>query len=433
MRSRMNLAVLLVLSISLLLVSQVAWAWSSGHTWIRRWALERLPEWQEAYFGQENPKALAADYVSLQDLHAGGQRPDLDPYCKVPRGRVSLHDVNPPGATLAAMQYYLERICGLLRAGKHDEAMKFTGVLCHWCEDPGSLSAHSSPVDETTLRRLVPPPAEFRGKHYLFGDGWIGLEKNVGLEDTRYTPKLLGSTISQAASRMTHLQRVLQRHAEGLLVRAILARIDGDQEQFDAAVGDALSYNARFVADIVFTIGCLAAERMDPRAVEELREQRLTKWLPDGAQSSSRPYNRIPFLVGQSMDERRGLHSLQLPGPKGLDEVAFGIGMGAPANLSYTLATGGAYDQFTARVGIHPKAGLKGRIVFVVNVNGSEVARTQPITSGQLPAHVKVRLPDTPIVRIKLMTIAVADSPETHNLAVWAEPTLIQASEDVDK
>lgn len=433
MKSATNPAVLPALGISLLLIAQPALAWSGGHKWIRHWAVQRLPEWQSEYFGEKNLTALAADYTSLQDFHAGRRRPDLDRYCKVPGAHVSLHDVNAPGPTLAAVQYYLERICGLLRAGKHDEAMKFAGVLCHWCEDPGSLSAHSSPVGEATLRRLIPPPAEFQGMHYLFGDGWIGLEKNVGLDDTRYTPTLLGSTIPQAASRITHLQRLLQRHAEGLLVRAILARVDGDEERFDAAVGKALSYNARFIADILFTIGCLAEKRTDPKAVEQLSRQPLTQWLPDRAESTSRPYNRIGFLVDQSMDARRGLHRLQLPGPDGPVQVAFGLGMGAPAKLHYTLATAGVYDEFVARVGVHPKAGPKGKIVFAISANGAEVARTRPIASGQPPVHVRARLPDEPIVQLTLITIPVADSAETHNLAVWAEPTLIQAGEDVDE
>ncbi len=223
-----------------LLIPEPCWAWGGAHRYIRRWAVQRLPDQQAAFVGAAALARLHEKYTSLQDTHAGGNAPHLDPYCMVPGVRLSLHDVNPPGPTRAGMEWYFERIIEHLRKGRNDadhldRAMKYLGVLCHWCEDPGSLSAHSSPVSEHVLRQLIPPPRELQNRNYLYGYGWIGLEANVGLEDPDYQPELIGGTVSQAAARLTHLQQRLQRHSAGLIVPAILAKVQNDTERFEAA------------------------------------------------------------------------------------------------------------------------------------------------------------------------------------------------------
>lgn len=106
------------------------------------------------------------------------------------------------------MRWYLDRIQAELAAGNGDEAMKYLGVLCHWNEDPGSLSAHSSPVSEQLLRELIPPRDDQQNKNYLFGAGSIGNERNVGLDGLSYQPRLLGKDIAEAAVQITHHQEL---------------------------------------------------------------------------------------------------------------------------------------------------------------------------------------------------------------------------------
>ena len=402
-------------------------AWSSAHRWIRQWAIERLPQWQIDHIGQAHLASLATKYTSLQDAHAGGRRADLDPYCIVPDQPLSLHDVNDLEPTLAGMAWYLERTIVHLRVRESDEAMKYLGVLCHWCEDPGSPGAHSSPVSEATLRVLLPPPRSFENRNYLYGAGWIGLEKNVGLDDRSYQPRLIGRDIAETAARLTHMQRLLMVRNGGFIVPAIIGRIEDDVARLDAAIGDALSYNARLVADIIYTVACLAAQRVDSQEVESLNRQPLTDWVSDyRGGGTSHPYYVVPFLKNQAMDAERRLHPLKLTDDDGEREVKYGLGMGTPFKLTYTLANNGCYEQFVTDVGLHPTAGDEAGIVFAVLIDGNEVARTNIITTDQPAQRITVPLPKHVVVQITLVTIAAEGSTATHNLCVWGEPHLLR-------
>lgn len=408
------------------LAPQVAGAWGQGHGWIRSWAVGRLPAWQTEAFGPARLAALTTKYLGPQDAYAGGKHPELAPYCTPPDVRVSLHDVNPPEETLLAIQWYLEQICRNWQAGRHDEAMTYLGVLCHWCEDPGSLSAHSSPVDEATLRQLLPPPATLENRNYLYGAGWIGLEKNVGLDDVAYRPQLLGRTIQEAAVLITREQRVVQRHAAGLIVPALMGRMEDDSTRLDAAIGATLNRTARFVADVLYTAGCLARGRVDPAEAQLLSRQQLTRWVAEPVRTrAAHPYYVVSYLVGQSLDARRALHPLQLPGVQGPEPVAFGVGMGTPCRLEYALALGGVYRQFTARVGLHPTAGRKGKVLFAVKLDGRPMARAT-LAAGEKPAELAVPLPEQPAIRLTLEATAAVESEPSDNLAVWAEPSLLR-------
>ncbi|MEN6498021.1 MAG: NPCBM/NEW2 domain-containing protein [Thermoguttaceae bacterium] len=425
-RHRVPCLLVLLAGSILALAPQVAGAWGRGHGWIRVWAVGRLPARQTEAFGPERLAALTTKYLGIQDAYAGGKHPELAPYCTVPDVRVSLHDVNPPEATFHAVQWYLEQVCRNWQAGQHDEAMKYLGVLCHWCEDPGSLSAHSSPVDEATLRQLIPPPASLENHNYLYGAGWIGLEKNVGLDDLAYRPQLLGGTIREAAALITREQRAVQRHAAGLIVPALLGRLEDDPKRLDAAIGATLNRTARFVADVLYTAGCLAQGSVDPGEAQSLSRQQLTRWIAEPVRTrASQPYYVVSHLVGQSLDARRALHPLQLPGAQGPEPVAFGWGMGTPCRLEYALALGGVYKRFTARVGLHPTAGPKGKVVFSVKLDGRPTGCVT-LAAGQMPAPLAVSLPEQPVIRLTLEAKAEAGSEPSDNLAVWAEPWLLR-------
>ena len=56
-----------------------AFAWGKGHRLIRLWAVARQPQWQRQLVGQQSLDRLCNDYTSLQDKHAGGKSPELDP------------------------------------------------------------------------------------------------------------------------------------------------------------------------------------------------------------------------------------------------------------------------------------------------------------------------------------------------------------------
>jgi hypothetical protein len=397
--------------------------------------VERLPDDQAAFVGASALASLHERYTSLQDTHAGGNAPHLDPYCIVPGVRLSLHDVNPPGPTRAGMEWYFERIVEQFRAGRDDaarldEAMKFLGVLCHWCEDPGSLSAHSSPVSEHVLRQLIPPPLEMQNRNYLFGYGWIGLEANLGLDDTDYQPQLIGGTVPQAAARLTHLQQQLKRHSAGLIVPAILGKVENDAQRYEAAVGKAVRYNAELIADVIYTAMFLAMQDEaagEPPETAHVRELPLIEFLPDtGAGSTRHPYYVVPYLVNQSMDGRRALHPLEIAGGGQTHKPATGYGMGVPHTLLFTLALGGEYHEFRTKVGLTPQAGEHASVTFEVLIDGEPAAKAGPIRPGDAAQQLQVALPPEPVFKLELRTTTDNTEYPLHNLSAWGDPTLVR-------
>lgn len=423
---------------ALLLVAETARGWSAGHPWIRKWAVERLPEWQEQYFGKAHLQKMSEDYLYLQDWNASYGRKDLDTYCKIPGLNIGLHDVNSnAGDTARGIQWYLQQIAGHMQAGKADEAMKYLGVLCHWMEDPGSPTAHSSPIGESALRELLPPPRDMENCNYLYGAGWIGLEGahlhkagKVMIPNVPYTPRLLGASIPEASARLTNLQRRLRRNGARYIIPLIQARLAGDDDALHKLTSETLLYNGKLVADVIYTAGCLAGGKVDPDEAKALSSVPLTEYVPDRpGDLTSHPYYAVHFLVNQAMDAKRKLHPLKFAGGGPVADAVQGFGAGAPVSLNFKLAPGGVYHRLSVRVGLHPAAGAKGKVLFRVLVNGKEAARSKPMASGDPPVALTASLPNRLLNALTLQTSAAAGSHPEHNLAVWGDPVLLRSDD----
>ncbi|EDL59522.1 NPCBM/NEW2 domain-containing protein [Gimesia maris] len=396
------------------------WAWGKGHRLIRLWAVARLPEWQTELIGQDNLTRLCRDYTSLQDKHAGGKAPQLDAYCLVPGVRLSLHDVNPPTQSATAMQWYLEQIADNLQAGKTDEAMKFLGVLCHWNEDPGCPSAHSSPVTELQLKTLLPPPKDKARLNYLFGAGGFMDSGSYQLAEEKYTPRLLGRTRAEAALRIYEHQKLLRHHAAAHIIPIVQDTMQGDGKKADEHRAAAALANGRHTADVIYTAICLATNHIDDQEFL-FEEQPLTDWLPDfRGRMIPHPYYVKPFLLNQAMDAKRQLHPLQID----TTEYETGYGMGTPFELDFVLAPGNVFSRFTCDVGLHPTAGKNGVVLFAVEANGKELIRSKPVRVGDAPVKLDVPLPSSDVLKLSLKTIAAEGSEPSHNLTVWGKPML---------
>jgi len=424
MHRRLNTLVLVIWLVTDLLMPSVTLAWSHGHELIRLWAVERLPAWQRKLIGEEHLQRLYQDYTHLQDTYAGGNAPQLDPYCLVPGIQLSLHDVNPPESSAKAALWYVDQISQRLADGELDEAMKYLGVLCHWHEDPGCPGAHSTSISETQLKSLLPPPKDKEKFNYLYGAGGIMDVGDYSIPSIEYRPQLLGRTPEAAALRMYQRQRLLQRRAESHIIPIVQDMISGDGKLADQHRATAALDNAKHIADVIYTVICLSTDRFDADQ-PEWSQQRLSEWLPEFQGTMiPHPYYVTPFLVNQAMDASRELHPLAFAGEAARSRVKFGYGMGAPFSLDFGLAPGPVFQRFTCRVGLHPTAGPKGGVEFVVVANGEQLARTAPVKTGDPPLQLDVRLPDVDVLNLTLQTIPSAESNSEHNLTVWAEPTL---------
>lgn len=413
----------------LVMLVAVSWpldalGWGKGHRLIRLWAVARLPRWQRDLVGQQSLDRLCTAYTSLQDTHAGGNAPQLDPYCIVPGVRLSLHDVNGAEPSAQALLWYLDRIAEKLNAGDTDEAMKFLGVLCHWNEDPGCPGAHSSSVSEVQLKTLLPPPKDKARFNYLYGAGGIMDTGDYRIADVAYQPRLLGRTRAEAALRILQHQRLLQQDAGTHIIPIVQDMMYGDGRKADQHRAAAALVNARHTADVIYTALCLATARFDAGQPTH-DEQRLSDWLPEfGGRMIPHPYYVTPFLVNQAMDANRQLHPLAFAVEQPTTQAKYGYGMGTPFSLDFVLAPGQVFDRFTCRVGLHSNAGPDGAVVFAVTANGKQLAQTAVLKSGEAAVTVDVALPQADVLKLSLQTIAAKDSNSSHNLGVWADPLL---------
>ena len=393
---------------------------------IRLWAVAHLPQWQLDLVGKDALERLCSDYTSLQDKHAGGNAPELDPYCIVPGVELSLHDVNPPEPSAKAALWYLARVRDLLQSQQVDEAMKFLGVLCHWNEDPGSPGAHSSPINEWQLKALLPPSKQKERFNYLYGAGGIMDSVNYQIADVTYHPRLLGKTREEAALRIYQHQKLLSRKASAHIIPIVQDIIYGDGEKAVDHHAAAALDNARHTADVIYTTLCLAANRFDDDQPMDI-QQPLAEWLPEfrGAMIPH-PYYVTPFLVNQAMDDHRELHPLAIGNDPA--KITTGYGMGTPFSLDFALAPGKVFNRFSCRVGLHRTAGPRGAVTFVVVANGTPLVRTRPMKAGQPAVMIQVALPAAESLELSLQTIAEEGSEPSHNLAVWADPVLSQSA-----
>ena len=300
--------------------------------------------------------------------------------------------------------------------------MKFLGVLCHWNEDPGSPGAHSSPISEWQLKTLIPPPGQKQRFNYLFGAGGIMDQGDYRIPDIAYKPKLLGRTREEAALRILQHQRLLQRRAGTHIIPIVQDIMHGDGKKAVELHSVAALDNARHTADVIYTSLCLATGRFDKDQPNRDR-QSLADWLPEFRGGMiPHPYYVTPFLVNQAMDANRRLHPLTLSG-KG-PKIQSGFGMGTPFSLDFVLAPGKVFDRFSCRVGLHPTAGPRGAVAFVIMANGKQLLRTAVLKSGAPPISIQVDLPQADVLKLSLRTVAQDGSDSSHNLAAWANPVL---------
>ena len=415
---------------ALLIPAEQAFAWGRGHALIRAWAVARLPQWQRELVAEEHWQKLQKNYTSLQDAHAGGNRPDLDKYCVIPGVRLSLHDVNAPQPTLKALLWYFEQIQSRWQAKEYDEAMKFIGVVCHWNEDPGCPSAHSSPVNEFALKRLLPPPKEKERLNYLFGYGGIADVGDYTIAEEAYTPQLLGTTWEEAATRIYQHQRLLEQEAAAHIVPLVQDMMHGDGTKANEHRAEAALVNARHITNVLYTILCLLTDRISAEEAQKLATQPLSDWLSDFKGGMiSHPYYVSPFLVNHGMDAQRNLHPLAFAGEGETEEVKFGYGMGTSFGLTTMVGLGRVYDRFTCRVGLHPVAGPNGKVKFSVEANGRTLGEPVILASGDPPKMLEVSLPDAEFLTLTLRAEAAEGSTPNHNLTVWGEPTLHRKSD----
>ncbi len=423
---------LFLLLASALSAPTVAFGWGGKlHVAITRAALETLPPWQRQLLGKElvplaESHCLIPDRVFTDRENARYAMMDTRPgttYLLV------LHLPQAPPENLEALHYFLEKAVQAVRAGKMSDAARYLGTICHMLEDYGS-PAHTVPRDNmfTLLKQFLPPPERFRGQplHAPIESGTFTLH----LKD--YRPRLLGSTVNEAAWRLLHRAHEGILNARQTTIPIVQALYAGDAQAVEKHQRRAAKVDAQIVADAIYTVLCLGTDKFTPEELVPLKQVEISRFYPLEAphlyfpqsQFFGKPYWGYPLSGFTLKDGKQPVPlKLKVRGKQGVEVKVFarGISAGMGRTLTFLLPEG-VYSRFRVYAGLHATLGERGRVEFTVLGNGKPLQ--QVILSGNQPA----RLLECNIEGIThlALTLTSRTSASQHNYAVWAEPTLLK-------
>ncbi len=423
---------LMLLLLALALVPREGRAWCElPHQAITRAAIQVLPAWQQNILGEEVAKlgsgyCLIPDRVYSDKANAKFAQIDSRP------GEVYLLNLHLPAQqpeNLETLRYFMGKAVGALRTGKTADAARFMGTICHMLEDYGS-PAHTVPGDNmfTMLQQFLPPPDHMKGKllHGPIEDGELVVVMRG------YRPRLLGTTVDEAAWRLLHRDHEAIINARSTTIPIIQALYADDTKAAVSWQTKAATTDAKVVADAFYTILCLGAEKFDDGERQSLRTVGIASFFPLEAVNLYFPQSEFfssPYwghaqsgvvLKGGTKEVPIKLR-VEKDGGVMEKSLVDGISVGMGKSLTYQVPVG-VYQRFTVLAGLHPDLGAKGRVAFTIKGDGKQLASVT--LDGDQPA----RLFDCDIAGVGQLQLLVSSrGPHAKcNYAVWAEPMLIK-------
>jgi NPCBM/NEW2 domain len=405
----------------------LVFGWGEPHHAITRAALEVLPAWQKEVLGGEltqlvDSYCMIPDHVFTDKENAKYAKMESAPnevYLKI------LHLPTQQPEYLEVMRYFMEQAVASLRNGKIGDAARYMGTVCHQIEDYGSPS-HTVPGDNMfTLLQQFLPPTEVMKDQLMHGPIENG-DFKVSIEG--YQPKLLGTTVNEAAWRLMHRvhEEILNVRTTTVPIIQALYREEKEsvvKHQMRAAVMD-----AQVVADAVYSMLCLGMQKY---AVEEqavLKQVQIGSFFP--LEASSLYYPQAQFFSSPHWGHPRSgvilaggnkAVPLQLCVGSRNQEFENGISAGMGKSLTFLLPKD-VYAGFTVLAGLHPELGAKGRVEFMISGDGKPL--TTVILNGTDPA--KLLECDVAGVAELQLTLTSRGVDAKSNYAIWAEPTLMK-------
>lgn len=411
-----------------------ALAWGPGHTSITRGALEVLPSWEKEMLGPEWEE-LASRHCLIPDQVYS--HPEIRRYAMMESqpGVVYLVNLHLPAGEaddFELLRYFLEQAVNGFAAGDPAEGARFAGTVAHALEDWG-CPAHSVPGDNmfSLFKQFLPPPEAYRHVP-LHGPMESGIfEVKLG----SYQPRLLGTTVPEAAYHLLHRVRESTIQARSQVIPILQALYADDAEAANTAQGRAGEVDAMVVADALHTILSLARQRFEPDAVRELETVDLSARIPGEAANLAFPQSAFfskPFwghaLRGVTLREGKEPVPLRLrveeKGKIAQKTFARALGVGTKSTLTFMVPPG-VYRSFEVWAGLHAELGREGSVVFEVKGNGAKVLATVGPVRGDALAQ-RIAVPMDGVTSLQL-TVTSAGGAGLGNYAIWAEPELAKA------
>jgi hypothetical protein len=429
LRIRPSLVLLLV---TLALAPREGRAWSEGpHQAITKAAITVLPAWQQDALGDEREKlshdyCLIPDRVGIDKENAKFAAMDSRP------GEVYLLNLHLPAQqpeNLETLRYFMDKAVAALKAGKTKDAARFMGTICHMLEDYGS-PAHTVPGDNmfTLLQQFLPPPDRMKGK-LLHGPIESG---DLAVVITSYRPRLLGTSVDEAAWRLLHRAHEAIINARSTTIPIIQALYADDAKAVLSGQMKAATLDAQVVADAFYTILCLGAEKFDAAGRESLRSvgigsffplEAVNLYFPQSEFSGSPNWGYTHSAVVLEGGTKEVPLKLRIEKDGALVEKEFTDGLSPSMNKSVTyLLPAGVYERFTVLAGLHPELGAQGRVAFTIKGDGKQLATVT--LSGDEPAH-HFNCDLAGVTRLQLVVTSRGPHAKS-NYAIWAELMLVK-------
>ncbi|WP_449071682.1 NPCBM/NEW2 domain-containing protein [Prosthecobacter sp.] len=405
-------------------------AWGEPHLAITRAALDVLPQWQKDTLGVElknlgDNYCLIPDHVYTDKANAKYAAMDSQP------GEVYIKKLHLPvpeqSGNLETLNYFVAKAVASLKENNIGDAARYMGTICHMLEDFGSPS-HTIPGDNmfTLLQQFLPPSEKMQGL-LLHGPIENGTFK-VSIEG--YQPRLLGTTVEEAAWRMLHRVHEGIINARSTTLPIINALNAGDEEEKLKWQLKAATFDAQVVADAMHTILCLGAQKFEDKAQEQLRSVSIATFWPEEALSLYYPQTQFAgsphwghARVGVVMEggNKPVPIRLRVNENQQVVESTFKEGispvMGKP--LTWHLPKG-IYKRFTVIAGLQAGIGDKGRVEFTLLGDGKPL---DTLTLNGTDAAHAFNCDITSISHLQLTTTGRGLDPKS-NYAVWAQPVL---------
>lgn len=336
-----------------------------------------------------------------------------------------LHLPTQQAEYLEVMRYFMEKAVAALREGRMGDAARYMGTVCHQVEDYGS-PAHTVPGDNMfTLLQQFLPPSDAMKDQLMHGPIENG-DFKVSIDG--YQPKLLGTTVNEAAWKLMHRVHEEILNARSTTVPIIEALYGEEKEsvvkhQMRAAVMD-----AQVVADAVYSMLCLGAQKYAEAEQAALKQVQIGSFFP--LEAVSLYYPQAQFFSSPYWGHARS-GVILVGGNKAVplklcvgsrnQEFENGISAGMGKTLTFLLPKN-VYARFTVLAGLHPELGAKGRVEFTISGDGKVLSTV--ILNGTDPAKL-LECDVTGVAELQLaLTSRGVDA--KSNYAIWAEPTLVK-------
>ncbi len=412
---------------AILLLPHHLLAWGEPHHAITRAAVSVLSDAEKQQLGNE-AKALADSYCLIPD----------NVYSDKANAKYAAMESHPGVAYLQFLhlpttqaeygevtRYFMEKAVTALREGRLTDAAKFMGTLCHQIEDYGSPS-HTMPGDNqfTLLQQFLPPTERMKDQlmHPANENGTFA----VSIDG--YTPRLLGTSVEEAAWRLMHRMNEGIINARSTTIPIMQAHYAGDLDAVVKHQLRAATVDAQIVADALHTMLCLGAQKYDAKGEESLQRVSLSTFWPTEAvnlhfpqtQFFGAPYWGYP-RAGVILEKGVKAMPLKLRLADGEKVFADGLSAGMGRTLTFLLPKS-VFTRFTVIAGLHPELGAKGRVEFTINGDG------KPLKSVTLAGGDAAQTIECDITGVKELQLALASrtSESKSNYAIWAEPSLLK-------